>query len=911
MKTAKSGTAFTIYYIFWAAQTCFNWGKWKMKSAKLGAAFTIYYIFWAAQTCFNWGKWKMKSAKLGAVLTIYYIFEIAQTCFDWKEKQMKTAKLGAVCMISIIALAGVGAGYAARFDIATIDDIVDTGNVDLDGNSYPCTRDQATDSLYMLNIFAYLGQAEDGAVSVSRYIDLLTGRAPDPGDMVTYDVHFGTDPIPDSGEIVSQGQSVTSYDLSILDYLTTSFWKIVFWDNYGASTTGPTWDFTTKASGNNPPNTPNNPDLPNGATNVPLNIDLSWDGGDPDNGDTLTYDVYFGTANPAPKVVANQSATTYDPGILDYSTTYYWQIIASDEHGATSSGPTWDFTTEINNVPNTPSSSPPANRATNVPIVTDLSVTGGDPDDVTDSLDVSNSTTHFEETEEQGQIRDDIIEDEEVDFLDGPILASHYSEAEHFFEGHETMIKCGDTLYEPTERNLQKAIDSLNGQEGTVWLPRVCDITIKNNIIYMKENSRLRGAGATSNLELLKGIYVRNVNNVQLSDFQISGIADIKIISTKDVSGFVLENIEAEHLSHPSISAPPGLFGIWANDCTISDITFRNLKAIDIPNMMIHISGDGTTDKVKDVLIEDCYAKTCGRGLDRDWTTCYDLAEGITYIENMLVKNCYAEDAWENGFHFENQPIKKNVVVEDCTSVNNGWRKPSVSFGSGFWISGGITVKNCVSEGNKIRGYTFQNDKAGFNNYIIDCTDDGSTVGIKGEGTEADTYITNFKTKNNPDYGFYILLASNVHIDNMLVENSGGNGGSYNNLFGSTAYPVTDSELDVTIRDDPLNSITVMCQNGKNLEISGDIKTESDRALMFKTGDSILISDLHIDSTGGSAIHGNGVLNDVYIKNVLIENTERSPALEYGIYSRGTPFYVESSTVNLRGLADYRGCEFV
>ena len=145
----------------------------------------------------------------------------------------------------------------------------------------------------------------------------------------------------------------------------------------------------------------------------------------------------------------------------------------------------------------------------------------------------------------------------------------------------------------------------------------------------------------------------------------------------------------------------------------------------------------------------------------------------------------------------------------------------------------------------------------------------------------------------------------------MLVENSGGNSASYNNLFGSTTYPVTDSELDIKIRDDPLNTIAVLCQAGENLEISGEIKTESDRALMFSAGDSILITDMYIDSTGESAIHGYGDLNDVYIKNTIIENTEETPELEYGIYSGGSPFYVESSTVILEEEIGYSGCEFV
>ena len=97
---------------------------------------------------------------------------------------------------------------------------------------------------------------------------------------------------------------------------------------------------------NNPPNPPSNPSPSNHATNVSIDADLSWSGGDPDAGDTVTYDVYFGISTPPPLVSNDQSATTYDPGTLSYSTIYYWKIIATDNHGASTEGPIWDFATQ-------------------------------------------------------------------------------------------------------------------------------------------------------------------------------------------------------------------------------------------------------------------------------------------------------------------------------------------------------------------------------------------------------------------------------------------------------------------------------------------------------------------------------------------------------------------------------------
>jgi uncharacterized repeat protein (TIGR02543 family) len=102
---------------------------------------------------------------------------------------------------------------------------------------------------------------------------------------------------------------------------------------------------------NQPPNTPSDPSPPDTATGVSLSTQLSWVGGDPDVGDTVSYDVYFGT-NPVPitKVAANQSTTMYPPGGLAYETQYFWRIVAWDIHGAMSSGPIWSFLTQEESV---------------------------------------------------------------------------------------------------------------------------------------------------------------------------------------------------------------------------------------------------------------------------------------------------------------------------------------------------------------------------------------------------------------------------------------------------------------------------------------------------------------------------------------------------------------------------------
>ncbi len=119
----------------------------------------------------------------------------------------------------------------------------------------------------------------------------------------------------------------------------------------GLNTARLIWNSST----NLPPYEPSTPNPAHDATDVDINIDLSWTGGDPDD-DSVTYDVYFGTSSTPPKVVGNQSGSSYNPGTMSYGTLYYWKIVAWDDKGFQASGPIWDFTTEniTNTAPNTP-----------------------------------------------------------------------------------------------------------------------------------------------------------------------------------------------------------------------------------------------------------------------------------------------------------------------------------------------------------------------------------------------------------------------------------------------------------------------------------------------------------------------------------------------------------------------------
>ncbi len=95
---------------------------------------------------------------------------------------------------------------------------------------------------------------------------------------------------------------------------------------------------------NHPPNVPSDPMPPDQAVGVGLKDNvLSWSGGDPDAGDVVTYDIFFGVSNPPPLLQSGWLTTSLTVTLAAH-THYYWQVIARDDQLGTG-GPVWEFTT--------------------------------------------------------------------------------------------------------------------------------------------------------------------------------------------------------------------------------------------------------------------------------------------------------------------------------------------------------------------------------------------------------------------------------------------------------------------------------------------------------------------------------------------------------------------------------------
>ena len=154
-------------------------------------------------------------------------------------------------------------------------------------------------------------------------------------------VYIGNDYDEVSNAVGGMMQDATTYNAGTLEVEKVYYWRV---DEFDAIQThkGDVWTFTT-------PGAVGNPQPANGATDVPMVTLLSWTAADTAG----SHQVYFGLdkdtvrsadiSSPEYKGSKTLGDESYDPGLLELGTTYYWRVDAV-YNGNPAKGPVWSFT---------------------------------------------------------------------------------------------------------------------------------------------------------------------------------------------------------------------------------------------------------------------------------------------------------------------------------------------------------------------------------------------------------------------------------------------------------------------------------------------------------------------------------------------------------------------------------------
>jgi len=189
---------------------------------------------------------------------------------------------------------------------------------------------------------AYFPEPADGAESVETDVTLSWTAG---FDAKLHTVYFGDnfDDVNNAAGGLPQGDA--TYEPGPLEFAKTYYWRV---DEFDAVDTykGNVWSFTTEGA-------VGSPEPANGAVDVTQSPILMWVHGVFAD----THEVYFGsdaeavknadTSSPEYKGSGNLGSESFEPGQLEWDTTYYWRVDEANNANADSpwTGPLWSFTT--------------------------------------------------------------------------------------------------------------------------------------------------------------------------------------------------------------------------------------------------------------------------------------------------------------------------------------------------------------------------------------------------------------------------------------------------------------------------------------------------------------------------------------------------------------------------------------
>jgi len=434
-------------------------------------------------------------------------------------------------------------------------------------------------------------------------------------------------------------------------------------------------------------------------------------------------------------------------------------------------------------------------------------------------------------------------------------------------------------------------------------------------IITPKSGSIIKGKGESETYLKFTNDGRINVDNeyVTLDGFNIQGsgysegvkwlgVLTVRASHSKihNITGTADASIQAVFLliHDPTVYAP-----------ILEDIEFINCKAVDTGTYGFLHNAWGTVSKViKNVRYDNCQAINCGRyGAFNPWVTGFNFAE-LNSIEGLRVKNCLAEGTLESGFHFEFDPMKKDCILENCVSRNNGQKpyptkpydqsdKSTHYFGCGYYApNADVTFRNCTAEGNSMNGfYTTNGGK------LYNCIEKETGIGrsdfsyrvpagyysLPSRSVNPSLVMDSCKSVDSRGYGIQVDLANNVIIRNFqLIDPSGYNGKG--SSFGGTHNVFENSEVNIYASGDRVETL-IWAKNNINTVFSGKIVSNSTKPFLIEGSrtSNVLVKDMEIISNvflpgPGGVIIDNTVSDDqVSLQNVYVT----PPSVQSGMCS--------------------------
>ena len=210
-----------------------------------------------------------------------------------------------------------------------------------------------------------------------------------------------------------------------------------------------------------------------------------------------------------------------------------------------------------------------------------------------------------------------------------------------------------------------------------------------SGIIFLQSNMHVFGQGDTTIINSTGGgLYLHDINNVELDHLQITGVINNAVIpasvyidaTTGDRSGFSIHDIK---------ESARGGFLVSTDSRTISNVSFANCDSYRPDTMGFFMDGEGRGSLLQDFIFYNCTVENAGSANTRytDWVTGFDFAEGESdlTVNRLSVISCAVNGSWEADFHFEAAPRATGIVILDCYAANAG-QKPSPTYGYGFLL---------------------------------------------------------------------------------------------------------------------------------------------------------------------------------------------------------------------------------